>query len=154
MTPNEIRIALLTIPARVVLSLTLFAEARGEPAEGRAAVAWVIQTRAARRKQTIQAICLQKNQFSCWWGADANSQALFAKAEALLMGAPTHADPAWLETANIAHRVLMGTLPDPTSSADHYLTTSLYHSPQCPAWAKGMVVTTTIGRHVFLRSTV
>ena len=153
MTPNEIRIALLTMPARVVLALTIWSEARGEPAEGRAAVAWVIQNRSTTRHQTIQAACLQRNQFSCWWGSDANSQALYAKAEALLMGAPTHADPAWLETAGIAHKVLTGTLLDPTGSADHYMTTALYASPECPVWAKGMTATRTIGRHTFLRGT-
>ena len=154
MTPNEIRIALLTRPARDVLALTLYAEARGEPAEGRAAVAWVIKTRAATRQQTIQCVCLQKNQFSCWWGSDSNSQALFARAAAMLAGdAAVHAEAAWLETRAIARRVLTSELPDPVAGADHYLTTALYRAPACPAWAKGMTVTATIGHHTFLRST-
>lgn len=154
MTPYQIRTALLTHQARDVLALTVDAEARGEPAEGRAGVAWVIKTRAERRRQTIQAICLQKNQFSCWWGDDANSRRLFARAEAVVLGVvpEPHADAAWLETASIARRVLAGSLPDPTFGSDHYLTTALYRSDKCPAWARGMTIMGTIGHHTFLRS--
>lgn len=151
MTPTEIRTALVTMPARAVLALTLFGEARGEPPEGRTAVAWVVKNRAAARTLTIQDVCLQKHQFSCWWGRDRNSLELLARAEAVLRG--TNAgDTAWLETAAIAHRVLLGSGDDPTGGSDHYMTTALYRSPQCPAWAKGMTVTTAIGRHTFLRS--
>jgi spore germination cell wall hydrolase CwlJ-like protein len=151
MTPNEIRIALLTRHADAVLALTVWSEARGEPAEGRAAVAWVIKTRAATRHQTIQAACLARNQFSCWWGTDANSLALFVRAEGVLAGQPP-GDTLWLETAAIARRVLLGTLLDPTAGADHYLTTTLFESPACPSWAHRMTVVRTIGHHTFLRS--
>lgn len=151
MTPAEIRRALVTMPARVVVALTVWAEARGESIAGRTAVAWVIETRSSRRHQTLQAVCLQPNQFSCWWGSDANSQALFALAEAVIAGTAPPGE-TWLETASIVHRVILGTLPDPTGGADHYLTTALYRSPACPRWARSMTVVATIDGHTFLRS--
>lgn len=152
MTPKDIRSALLTMPSRVVLALTLYGEARGEPPEGREAIAWVVKNRARLRRQTIPEVCLQKWQFSCWWGDDANTQALLTRAEAVLRG--TNAgDSAWLQTAAIANRVLIDGGEDVSHGADHYLTTALYRSDHPPYWAKGMTVMATIGRHIFLRST-
>ncbi|MCX6551185.1 MAG: cell wall hydrolase [Acidobacteria bacterium] len=153
MSHDEIRRALLTFPARIVLALTVWAEARGESPDGQLAVCWVIKNRATRRHQTIQGVCLQKHQFSCWWGDDANTTALFARADAALHGGtPGAADDNWLETAAIAHRALLGGLPDITHGADHYLTTTLYASPQCPVWAAQMTVVNVIDHHTFLRS--
>jgi hypothetical protein len=40
-TPAEVRAAVKQLPARTVLGLTLWGEARGEPVEGQVAVAWV-----------------------------------------------------------------------------------------------------------------
>lgn len=155
MTHAEIRAALLTMPARLVVALTLWGEASGESPKGRAGVAWVIKTRSARRKQTLQAVCLQRWQFSCWWEDSANSRRLYARAEALVTGAtpdPVGWEATWLETAAIAHRVILGREPDPTGDADHYLTTALYHSEACPGWARQMTVVAVIDGHTFLRS--
>lgn len=153
MTDTEIRAALLTMPARLVVALTVWGEARGESSDGRTAVAWVIKTRSARRRQTWQAVCLQQWQFSCWWEESANRRSVYARAYALVTGAtPEPGDATWLETAALVHRVILGTQPDPTGGADHYLTTALYQSPACPRWARHMTVGAVIGRHTFLRS--
>ncbi|WP_372798074.1 cell wall hydrolase [Pontiella sp.] len=51
--------------ARIV-SYTIYAEARGEPYEGKRAVASVIATRALMLRRTMAEICLHEKQFSCW----------------------------------------------------------------------------------------
>jgi spore germination cell wall hydrolase CwlJ-like protein len=139
-----------TLPARTVLALTIWGEARGEPRAGRIAVGWVIKNRAAARKQSISQVCLDKWQFSCWWGQDANAQALRLRAERLLVG-DVIAEPRWLDTLQLAHQVLVGAVPDPTRGADHYLTTALYEDHDAPTWARAFPVVATIGRHTFLK---
>jgi spore germination cell wall hydrolase CwlJ-like protein len=49
-----------------IISYTLYAEARGEPFNGKMAVAAVIQTRARRSKTSFTEVCLKDKQFSCW----------------------------------------------------------------------------------------
>ena len=61
-----------------ILTLTVWAEARGEPEDGQRAVAYVILNRLAAPKwwsqerndgiedNTIKAVCLDPWQFSCW----------------------------------------------------------------------------------------
>jgi spore germination cell wall hydrolase CwlJ-like protein len=46
--------------------LTIDGEAEGESAEGRQAVACVIENRADKWKKTIKEVCYQKNGFSCF----------------------------------------------------------------------------------------
>lgn len=150
MTPTELRKAVSQLPDRTVLGLTVYGEARGEPIEGRIAVAWVIKNRAAHRQQSIQKVCLAQWQFSCWWGFDANALAVRDRAFRVLTGEVV-ADAAWLQTLTLAHQVLVGAVADPTGQADHYLTTALYHDPHRPSWAADMPVTQVIGRHTFLR---
>lgn len=150
MTPAELRAAAKTLPARTVLGLTVWGEARGEPVEGQVAVAWVIKNRAARRHQTVQYVCLDRWQFSCWWGQDANAQALRARTQRVLTG-DIVTDPPWLKILQLAHQVLVGIVPDPTGGADHYLTTTLYQDEDAPTWSKVLPVTQTIGRHTFLK---
>ena len=49
-----------------ILSYTIYAEARGEPYEGKRAVASVIATRALMLRRTMAEICLHEKQFSSW----------------------------------------------------------------------------------------
>jgi len=49
-----------------IISYTIYAEARGEPFDGKMAVASVIKTRAMRAKMPLAEVCLQSRQFSCW----------------------------------------------------------------------------------------
>lgn len=152
MTPSELREAVRHLPARAVLSLTVWGEARGEPVEGQVAVAWVIKNRAAKRKQTIQKVCLAPWQFSCWWEDSANATMLAARAETMLSG-HIMPEPRWLALLQRCHQVLVGAIPDPTGGADHYLTTTLYRGEDAPTWAGAMPVVATIGRHTFLKDT-
>ena len=152
MTPAEVRQVVRLLPARTVLGLTLWGEARGEPATGQAAVAWVIKNRAAARRQTIQTVCLAKWQFSCWWEDSPNSTALYLRSERVLSGTVI-AEPHWLHLLQLATQVLVGAVPDPTGGADHYLTTTLYRGDDAPTWSRAMPVVATIGRHTFLRDT-
>lgn len=145
----EIRGAVRTLPARAVLALTIYGEARGEPVEGQVAVGWVIKNRAAKRMQTIQEVCLAPAQFSCWWGDDVNALRVRDRARRVLLG-EVPADARWLAILQVAHQVLVGAIADPTAGSDHYLTTALYESDP-PAWAKTMPVVAVIGRHTFLR---
>lgn len=152
MTPEEIRAAVRCLPARTVLGLTVWGEARGEPVAGQVAVAWVIKNRAAARRQSVQKVCLAKWQFSCWWEDSANARQLLERAERVLTG-ELLPEPRWLHLLQLCHQVLVGATPDPTGGADHYLTTTLYRSEDAPTWAGVMPVVATIGRHTFLRDT-
>jgi spore germination cell wall hydrolase CwlJ-like protein len=49
----------------VIFAATLYAECRGEPAEGQRWVAWVIKNRA-RHGRSIREVCLAPAQFECW----------------------------------------------------------------------------------------
>ncbi len=149
MTRAELHAAVRELPARAVLGLTVWGEARGEPVEGQVAVAWVVKNRAARRRQTIQRVCLAPWQFSCWWENSPNAARLAARAETMLAGR-IMPEPIWLALLQRCHQVLVGILPDPTGGADHYLTTTLYQGKDAPTWAAVLPVTTTIGRHTFL----
>ncbi|MEN8256109.1 MAG: cell wall hydrolase [Verrucomicrobiota bacterium] len=53
------------VAARIV-SYTLYAEARGEPFDGKMAVGAVIQTRARRSNTSLADTCRKDRQFSCW----------------------------------------------------------------------------------------
>lgn len=152
MTRDELHAAVRHLPARAVLALTVWGEARGESAEGQVAVAWVIKNRAARRRQTVQKVCLAPWQFSCWWENSKNATLLATRAETMLAGR-IMPEPKWLELLQRCHQVLIGSLDDPTGGADHYLTTTLYDSDDAPTWAGAMPVVRTIGRHTFLRDT-
>lgn len=152
MTPAEVRDAVRCLPARTVMGLTVWGEARGEPLDGQVAVAWVIKNRAAARRQTIQKVCLAKWQFSCWWEDSENARLLRERAEHVLTG-ELLPEPRWLTLLQLCTQVLVGAVPDPTHGSDHYLTSVLYASENAPDWAQAMPVVATIGRHTFLRDT-
>lgn len=93
---------------------TIYGEARGEPIEGKIAVAWVIRNRADHGGwwgATPQDVCHKAFQFSCWNKNDPNS------AKLLLL---SDEDPAYLAIRKIAQAVLDKTIPDPTHGATHY----------------------------------
>jgi len=63
------------------LARTIYGEARGESPEGRLLVAFVILNRWKtnyRRKDTIEQVCLDPWQFSCWNSNDPNREKLLA----------------------------------------------------------------------------
>ena len=118
---------------QTVVAATLILEAGGEYDEGSLeAVYEVIYNRAIKKSQSFSEVCLARKQFSCW--NDKNIQETINKAS-------NH--PRWNEAIKIAYS-------DPktnyTKGADHY------HADYVnPYWAKSMVKTTTIGRHIFYK---
>lgn len=146
----------------VTLAKTLEGECRGEPDDGKAAVAWVIVNRASRARWArgllgkvgaISRVCLDPAQFSFWNADDPNSKYLASAPPA-----------AYAAERAIVEAILAGTLPDPTGGADHY------HTIDAPAWADAwppdwasdtppndqppMAITARFGGHVFYNSTV
>lgn len=135
----------------VTLARTLWGEARAEPRDGQVAIAWVVRNRLAQpgwwsRQQgddipddTIEAVCRDPAQFTCWWDAQA-PKVRSRSAESL---GPFLA---------VARAVLDGTEPDPTGGADHYHTIARpeYARTWPPAWAAGKTGVT-LGRHLFYR---
>ena len=134
------------------LARTLWGEARGEPDDGVAAVAWVIRNRASRagfaggmagRPGAIDRVCRAPWQFSCWNEGDPNRA---------LMQALT--DDRCARERAIALAVLEGNLVDPTQGADHYHTIARPGGARNwpPFWAPGMRETARFGGHVFYDS--
>lgn len=123
-----------------ILARTIWGEARGEGAEGMAAVAAVIVNRARRGGwwgNSIRAVCLKPWQFSCWNPTDPN------RVKLLTVGTE---DAAFRVALEIARQAVAGTLPDPTGGATHY-----HNATVSPTWAKGAQVSAQIGGHVFYR---
>lgn len=135
------------------LTLTIWGEARGEPREGKIAVAAVMRNRLEvhyRGAQNYVDVCTAHAQFSAW-----TDEAVQMQAEAGILSTDPqleqHPDPVLRECWEIARDTITGQIPDNTGGANHYLTASLYVSPHAPTWAKqaGVQPTTQIGAHVF-----
>lgn len=123
------------------IARTIWGEARGEPREGKAAVAHVILNRARRGGwfgDGVKAVCLKRWQFSCWLESDPNR----AKIQSASLDTPSLKN-----CLDIALRCYLGTIPDPTGGADHYHADHI----AAPPWASGRKPTATIGRHLFFR---
>jgi N-acetylmuramoyl-L-alanine amidase len=103
----------------LILALTLYAEAAGEPIENKMAVASVIYNRAHGEPSKMAAVCTAPRQFSCWNNGTPKR--------------PSKVDRAWAECLGIASAMLSGNLR-PTTTATHYHDTSI----QPPRWANGM----------------
>lgn len=128
-----------------ILASTLWGEARGEPQEGKVAVANVVLNRHkkpgwwSRQKgdgvpdDTIAAVCLDPYQFSCWNKKDPN----YPKIQKLK---PEDAEECWV----IAGLAVAGFLRDNTSGATHYKTERAR-----PKWARGKKPVVVIGNHQF-----
>lgn len=138
---------------RDVLALTLWGETRGEPIDGKIAVACVIRNRMAARRQSARDVCLAPMQFSCWQpiGGKANHDALAALVAALVAGHQAR-DPILRECQWIADGLLSGACRDIVHGADHYLTTTLLSSTKKPGWVRAMTFCATVGAHAFYRS--
>lgn len=125
-----------------ILARTLWGEARGEGAEGMAAVANVVMNRVARPGwwgHNVVSVCLCPCQFSCWNPSDPNR----AKLEAV-----TEDDPAFRAALSTAAEALAGTLADRTHGATHYYA----RGSKAPKWAKAADKVAEIGRHDFYRA--
>lgn len=139
---------MLTDAERIIAARTVYGEARGEPLDGKVAVAHVILNRARIDLRgdgkadwwgdDVIAVCLKPWQFSCWNPSDPNVAAI-----AKIM--PN--DPVWLECLKAVE--LADTAEyDPTRGATHYIAESL-PSHMKPNWAIGRAPIVQIGRHLF-----
>jgi len=126
---------------REVFAKTLYAEARGEPVEGRIWVAWVIKNRARMNKtywggSSIKSVCLKEGQFECWNNKsdiEIKEKQVYEQIRQLtdkIYDAP-HGD-------------------DPTGGTDHY------HNPKKEdpdqPWVRNCDKVREIGDHVFYKS--
>lgn len=130
----------------MILAQTILGEAEGESDVGKLGVAWTVVNRAedtrGRWSRDIGKVCLQPFQYSCWL---ADSPRIGS------MRAPSvHVkDEIWEACFKAACAAMYKLAPDPTLSANHYLTTELAErSP--PSWYKPDRVTVRIGAHSFL----
>jgi N-acetylmuramoyl-L-alanine amidase len=135
------------------LAVTLYGEARGEPIEGRIAVACVIRNRvkAGRFGADYKAVCLKKWQFSCWLleGGAANYDATIAAASSLL--SRTEPSPDLLkESLWIAEGVALNVILDRVKGCTHYMTKQLFRADP-PSWAEGLTPLVTVSNHVFFK---
>lgn len=127
------------IEALFCIATAVYFEARGEPLEGQAAVAWVVHNRvmSSRHPDTACAVVTEdehrrhKCQFSY-----------------MCDGRPERVTDDWSFTKALAVTVLTaaGVVQDPSHGATHYHATSV-----SPWWADKLHYTTTIDNHVFYK---
>lgn len=115
---------------QIMIAMTVYMEARGEPEEGQIQVARVIRNRVAspRYPNTVQSVILQPNQFESW--ADHNRAKLRAIPET---------DP------NTFMKILR--LTAPVTADGGFL--NFHAHTATPAWASYGTGKTTIGNHIF-----
>ncbi|MEK9724321.1 MAG: cell wall hydrolase, partial [Rhodospirillaceae bacterium] len=99
---------------------TVWGEARGEPFNGKIAIAWVIRNRVELDLhgdekpdwwgEGYEAVCLKPWQFSCWNANDPNREKLLAV---------TDADAMYRDSLDAARLVIAGKVDDPTGGATH-----------------------------------
>jgi hypothetical protein len=164
MTPAELVAKVEMWDEPTILAATAWGEARAVPRlpdiqssiEERIAVLCVVRNRLPQWQRfeatgpTYREVCLAVNQFSCWWGTDANSAALFD----LLAGAPSR-DLLYVETLYLARGVITNQILDRTRGATMYFAPGSMKPPgSWPLWAKSKAYTapgpTRIGDQVFM----
>jgi spore germination cell wall hydrolase CwlJ-like protein len=129
----------------LILAITVYGEARGEPLLGKIAVAHVVNNRVKdnRWPNTMVDVCLQPKQFSCWNENDPNYSILTRKLWQIKSMDQTY---SWKECLFAAVGVVRDYIKDLTEGANHYHTKSIH-----PSWADKMVKTVEIGNHIFYR---
>lgn len=127
-----------------LLTGLIWGEARGEPIQGKIAVAWVVRHRVedGRWPNTYEGVILQPRQFSCFNLDDPNHHAVLNS----LSPSWYWKDPAWRECRFAAMGVISSWVQDVTKGANHYNTLGCD-----PTWDDKMVLTVTIGKHEFFR---
>lgn len=138
--------------ALTLLAATIWGEARGEPPEGRVAVAGTIIERAFRggwfghgltdvilRDTTGDGI---PDQYSCWRPATMGGEV-----EKLMHPLDHDSEEAWVQCFRVACGVRFGWLATGMGDSTHYFSTTI--AP--PSWAAKLTHMGTIGRHRFYR---
>ena len=145
-------------------ALTVWTEARGEPRDGKAAVAQVLKNRMTLHYEsdgTVQGTALKPNQFDAFWFAFSNghyrricwtlSDAL-AQADKLLVQAKAQVG-AWNDCSAAYNQVMAGTYEADTPSVFSLLVprAGLYDnlSISTPPWANPSKMICKIGQHSF-----
>lgn len=134
----------------LLLALTIWREAAGEPADGKIAVAYCYLDRVHHPK---------------WWGNNLievltkkwQVSSLTAPGDPMLVKWPRYGDPVFEECIEIAQGVLVGYFRNPVPGADSYFATTL---DEPPLWAMKIVagqvpgasMIGTIGRHRFFNT--
>ncbi len=127
----------------MLLALMGWGESRGEPEEGKYAVAWVARNRVYARRnygRGWEKVLLRKNAFSCFNDSDVNRE----KLEDLVFTIGSW--PSMKVHFVVAFNVYFGMGVDPTNGATHYFMRGLN-----PSWSRKMVKTVEIGNHVFYK---
>lgn len=158
-------------PEELLLALTLYGEARGEPAEGKRAVAWVVRNRrdaakAWREKRhtnhplygdgSVAGVVLRRWQFSCWNSKDSNLPKLL---EIVQSNGESAGVGLWAVLRAVASGVLADPpeWPDPTFGATHYCTKDVWQTRDGQWYSTDEIVsgrtkeTVVIGNHVFAK---
>jgi uncharacterized protein (TIGR02594 family) len=127
----------------LTLARTIFGEARGESNAGKEAVGHVVINRvnSHRFADTVEKVCLQPKQFSCFNAGDPNRPIILA--ETLASG-----NAGFQECVAVAKRVIGGTVADNTGGATHYYARTI----AAPSWTVGATLTAEIGVHRFYKN--
>lgn len=122
-----------TLTDREIIALTLWGEARGEPIEGKIAVASVLRNRLldTRWGLSYERVCLSPKQFSCWNASDPNLPKLKELAAQLARG-ETPKDAVYQECDWIAEGLLRNRFQSNVGKATHYHSRSMLKPPK---WA-------------------
>jgi N-acetylmuramoyl-L-alanine amidase len=153
-----------------ILAQTMWGEARAHGKQGMLAVGWVIKNRAnsGRGEQFgygIKGVALKNKQFSCWNPGDPNVDRMQDMKEiSRILKTRTPPDgqsfeewyekfklsndykeyAMWLESFELAKKIMNGATDDPTNGALFYHTTAVR-----PSWSIGIKPTGKIANHLF-----
>ena len=116
------------------VALTILAEARGEGKMGMYLVACVIQQRSIERKLSLDKVCREKSQFSCWNGREVSKRLLESTSAPYAL---------FLAEAMVAGRSLDRKI---VANANHYWTLETN-----PKWARGTKPVAIFRNHKFFR---
>jgi N-acetylmuramoyl-L-alanine amidase len=110
----------------VLLAICVWRESRGEVYEAKQGVAWSVVNRVNLPRwwgHSVNGVVLMPDQYSSFNRNDPNATKW-----------PIPADPAWVDSLDVATKVLSGTLADNTGGATSYYDNSMTLNP--PFWAK------------------
>lgn len=122
-----------------LVARTLYGEARREPPETRFAIAEVVYNRAIKRSPrfglSVEAVCRQPDQFSCWNPGDPH------RGRTLSISL---SDPEIADCVTIARDLVAGRVGGLTLGADHY-----HHRRVSPYYSREHAPCAQIGNYVF-----
>lgn len=155
----------LTQVERLIVAATLMGETRGEPFEGKVAVAWVVRNRAVAKKwwgiftakdrlatgvtvldHSVTAVCLKIKQFSCW-NKDDPSYVVCKKFADPTKFQDNLLNKQFSDCLRAVDEVFSGKALDPTKGSTHYINPKIAN----PKWDDGVEATATIGEHRFYK---